>query len=251
MNIFKKIYFWKNTSNIITKNIWNDLKPLDPSKLKNISFPDNQYFKEEYKKTQIIIHHTISGDGVNGDINSWEATPEKIAVCIIIDRNGIPYQLFSSKYWAYHLGCNNTWLDRHSIGVELDNWGGLILGDGTNKLFDNPPKNIKTEPGKFYSYYGNIVNVPIQQYYNNFRGYYYFERYTIDQIKTLGELILYWNLKYNIPLTYNENMWDISQEALGGKPGIWSHISYRKDKSDCHPQPELIEMLKSLSNLNK
>ena len=28
--------------------------------------------------------------------------------------------------------------------------------------------------------------------------------------------------------------------------GLWSHTSVRKDKFDCFPQPELVEMLKNL-----
>jgi hypothetical protein len=42
-------------------------------------------------------------------------------------------------------------------------------------------------------------------------------------------------------------MWDVSKNALSGKPGIYTHVSYRKDKSDCVPQPELITALQSLS----
>jgi len=57
---------------------------------------------------------------------------------------------------------------------------------------------------------------------------------------------VFWNEKYKIPLDYNPTMFDVSQEALSGKAGIWSHTSFRKDKSDIHPQPELIQMLKSL-----
>ena len=41
-------------------------------------------------------------------------------------------------------------------------------------------------------------------------------------------------------------MWDISQEALSGKAGIWSHTSFINYKSDCYPDERLIKMLKSL-----
>ena len=43
-------------------------------------------------------------------------------------------------------------------------------------------------------------------------------------------------------------MWDVSKNALTGKPGVWSHTSYRFDKSDIHPQQEVIDMLKSLTS---
>jgi hypothetical protein len=41
-------------------------------------------------------------------------------------------------------------------------------------------------------------------------------------------------------------MWDLSNDALAGKKGVYTHVSFRTDKSDMHPQPELIEMLKNL-----
>jgi hypothetical protein len=37
-------------------------------------------------------------------------------------------------------------------------------------------------------------------------------------------------------------------KALSGTPGVWTHVSYRADKSDCHPQIELINALKELKN---
>jgi len=239
----------------IVKNIWADLKPLDLSKIEVMSFPDDQFIHEEYDKTIIVIHHTISGNGVEGDVSSWEATTERVATCIIIDRDGIPWQLFSSKYYAGHLGAGNINLDKHSIAVELDNWGGLIAGDGTTKQFgknpDGTPKFVHTVTGKYYAYYGNSVTVPMQYYESGFRGYYYYEQYPEKQLRTLGELLLYWRLKYNISLNYNSDMWDVSSRALSGTPGVWGHVSYRNalEKTDPHPQSSLIEMLKTLSTI--
>ena len=63
---------------------------------------------------------------------------------------------------------------------------------------------------------------------------------------SIAELLIYWKTKWNIPLTYNETMWDVNIEALTGKPGVWTHVSYRKEKSDLHPHSEVISMLQSL-----
>jgi hypothetical protein len=41
-------------------------------------------------------------------------------------------------------------------------------------------------------------------------------------------------------------MWEVTSKALNLEEGIFTHASYRKDKSDCFPQYELIDMLKSL-----
>lgn len=238
----------------LQENKWKNLKPIDLAKIETVPFEKDQYFQEIHPKKQIILHHTISGEGVNGDISSWENDPKRVATCIIIDRGGIPWQLFSSKYWAGHLGAGNLILDKQSIGVEIDNWGWFIPGDGTPKQFglnsDGTPKIVNTIIGKFYAYYGNSVIAPMQYYPDSFRGYNYYEKYTDAQIQTLGELLLYWNKIYGIPLTYNQDMWGVSSNALSGKPGVWTHVSYRPypEKSDAHPQPQLIEMLKSISS---
>lgn len=247
----------------IPQNKWSNLKPINTSLIKQINFPKEHYFQQIYPKNQIVIHHTVSGPGVHGDINTWLSTTSRIATCIIIDHNGIANQLYLSKYWAHHIGLKqayikargftdwesrNLLLNRESIAVELDNWGGLILGDGTTKQFGD--RYVQTQPGKYYAAYGNIVeNIDIIHYPNGYRGYYYYEKYSDKQIKTLGELILYWHKFYKIPINYNKNMWETNNDAISSKKGIWSHTSYRLDKSDAHPQPELIEMLKTLKYL--
>jgi N-acetyl-anhydromuramyl-L-alanine amidase AmpD len=213
------------------------------NKIQLVNFPQEQYVPRETVKKQIYIHHTVSGVGVKGDINYWLSTTDRIATCMIIDRDGTPFQCFSSKYWGYHLGVKKEifekyklpydLLDDNSIGVEIDSYGGLIKKDG-----------------KWLSVYGNVINPKnIIEYPEGFRGFYAFEKYTDEQIDTLKQLLLYWCNKYNIPKIYNKDMWDVSVNALSGKAGIWGHVSVRGDnnpKSDPHPQPELINMLKSL-----
>ena len=59
--------------------------------------------------------------------------------------------------------------------------------------------------------------------------------------------------KYGIPFVYNydELFPNLNQplikKALAGTPGIYTHNSVRKGKSDVFPQKELIDMLKSIS----
>ena len=55
-----------------------------------------------------------------------------------------------------------------------------------------------------------------------------------------------WKDKYKIPLTYNEDIWDVTTRALKGESGLFTHCSVRYDKVDVYPHPKLIEMLKSL-----
>ena len=79
-----------------------------------------------------------------------------------------------------------------------------------------------------------------------FRGSKYYQKYIDKQLKSLQILLNYLCETYNIPKTYNSDMWDYSRSAINGSPGIFTHVSFRKDKSDCFPQEDLVEVLKKL-----
>jgi N-acetyl-anhydromuramyl-L-alanine amidase AmpD len=222
------------------------ISKLDLNKIIIVDFPDNQYVKEQTNKKQIVLHHTVSGQGVKGDISWWRKTVERIGTAIIIGWDGKIYQCFSSKYWAYHLGAGNQNLDKQSIGIEIDSWGGLVKynkqwypAKWDNKLRQNVA-NTSIEP---------IPEQNVQIYENGFCGFNGFEKYTDAQIEAVRKLLTYWGERYNIPLKYNENMWKLNNDALSGKAGVWTHVSYKGNKkSDCHPDVDLIKMLKSLEN---
>lgn len=235
-----------------------ELDKLDLNKIISLDFPHNRYFRNVTKKNIIVLHHTVSGRGVKGDVNWWKNDWRRIATALIIDWKGDKYQLFSSKYWAHHLGVKdnvfekyyidnmtNKKLNQTSIGIEIDAWGGLIK-DGRYwypaKWDDKLNKNIPNKDIK------PIKSSNVAIFPDGYRGFYGFEKYTDEQIESVRKLLIYWNEIYDIPLEYNEDMWDVSEKALKGKSGVWSHTSFRKDKSDCYPDDRLIKMLKSLNN---
>lgn len=225
--------------------------PIDINKIKVVDFPESQYYNQNTNKNQVVLHHTVSSAfSIEGDLSTWLSDTPRVATCIIIDFYGTPHQLFSSKKWAHHLGVKatdlrnmgfsdygsrNLLLNKSSIGIEIDSPGGLTYDKNTNK---------------FHDWYGNTIDrskYQIVEYDQPFMGYKYFVKYSQAQIDTVAELLLYWNQIYGIPLNYNEDMWDISMKALSSTPGVWTHVSYRGNtKSDCHPDPDLIKMLKSL-----
>jgi len=212
-------------------------------KIVTIGFPPNQYKREEFNKSQIVLHHTVSGRGVKGDINWWLTDPKRIATCIIIGHDGVPYQMFSSRFWAWHIGVKGKAdLEKHSIGIEIDSWGPLYK---TKKGVFYPVKYTKKgyRPDTTRS---SVIAEDVIEYADGYRGFQYYEKYTQQQIETVVELARYWAKKYKISIAYNRDMWDVSERALAGSPGVWSHTSFRKNKSDIHPYPPLIEALKSL-----
>lgn len=207
-------------------------------------FPENQYYPEGAVKKQIVLHHTVSGDNVDGDIAWWTQTPEHVATCVIIARNGDVHSLFKSNHWAHHLGIKtwifkkfnlatyraNTNLNKTSIGIEIDSWGGLVERNG-----------------KFYRTGNKEVDIDlVVDYGREIRGFRYYEKYTDKQIASIKYLLEYWANKYNISICYKPEMWCLNVNALKGEEGVWTHVSFRPDKSDCHPYPPLITMLENL-----
>tara|TARA_R110000868_G_scaffold392365_1_gene662960 strand:- start:2036 stop:2668 length:633 start_codon:yes stop_codon:yes gene_type:complete len=208
--------------------------------LRQISFPKGQYFEEISQKTQIYLHHTAGAPNADQVWQWWITDKTPIATCVVVDDSGEVVQGFSSKFWAYHLGMKAKHftimglpfknLDKTSIGIELTSWGQLT------------EKN-----GKFYNYVNGIVpSNEVCELETPFKGFTYFHNYTDNQIQSVKELLVTWKEKYNIPLTYNEDIWGVSKRALKGESGVFTHNSVRPDKADVYPHPKLVEMLKTL-----
>lgn len=222
---------------------------LDQSIIQQLNFPDSQYHKEVFPKKIVVIHHTGSGPGVEGDARWWLSTPEKVATCTIIGRDGIIYSCFDSKYWASHLGLNhpnNGILQRESIGIEIDSWGGLAFIEGTYRSY----LGVQVQPADVVEYPAGFKTLPKSPYFDKHQVTgqvaHFYEKYTAAQILSVAQLLELWAGVYQIPLAYHEDMWALSEKAMAGEPGVWTHVSFLNEKSDCHPQLELIEMLKNI-----
>jgi len=230
---------------------------LNLSEIVQVDFPNNEYYREETPKNQIVLHHTVSSGKASGVINWWDQDPAKISTQFVVQDDGTIFQLYSSKYWAHHLGIKssflrsmgfadylsrNTLLNKNSICIEICRWGGLMK-DQTGFHPTYWDANLKKTMCRTKV---TIPNENVQVFQNPYRGFYYFERYTQQQIESVRKLVIYLCDRWNIPKNYNADMWDISKNALGSKSGIYTHVSYRPDKSDLMPQPEVIAMLQGL-----
>jgi len=213
-----------------------------------------EYFKAEYPKNVIYIHHTAGGHRPDWVIHGWDTDDHSsgkariVATAFVIgglsisngesEYDGKIYRAFDEKYWAHHLGTkfsNNTTLNKKSIGIELCNYGPLTLG-----------KN-----GVFYNY----VNKPVPKEMvvtldAPFRGFKHYHAYTDKQIQATKDLIIDLNSRYpetnfGTPLL-SAMGFEVNADAKSGKAGIYSHSNVRSDKFDMSPQPKLIAMLKSL-----
>jgi len=225
---------------------------LDINKIKQIPLQDTQFFKEDTAKTQIVLHHTAGNSSGVSTIKAWDSDDRgRIATCIAISGAGQSQntydgeicQAFSSKHWAYHLGIKQDVfrsrgiayqnLDKCSIGIELCNWGPLTKKG--NKFYNYINREVPADQVC-------VLNTP-------YKKYKYYHAYTDAQIESTRQLLVYWNQVYSIDITYKESdMWSVSNQALHGVNGLYTHNSYRTDKTDVSPQPKLIAMLKALCN---
>jgi hypothetical protein len=121
-------------------------------------------------------------------------------------------------------------LDKTSIGVEICSWGPL-----------------EKRGNKFFNYVNREVPADqVTELATPYKGHKFYHRYTDAQIESVKNLLVYWKGIYGIDLTYNDDIWSVSKRALSGDNGVYTHNSYRRDKSDIHPCPRMIAMLKSL-----
>lgn len=221
-------------------------------RIKLVDFPEEQYMREETPKTQIYLHHTAGNSNPFGVVEDWARNPERIATAFIIGGkppkgitqwyDGQIVQAFSSKYWAHHLGIKATAIPprskppmdiaRGSIGIEICNWGFLT----------------RRPDGQFINYAGGIMKQDeVFDLGYNYRGYRFWHDYTDAQLQATRDLLIFLGDRWKIPLTFKgPEIFDICNRAFMGEPGVWTHTSVRRDKTDCYPHPKLIDMLKSL-----
>lgn len=203
-------------------------------------FPEGQFMPHKYDKKQIYLHHTAGGRDGWQVFDYWAKTQERVATCVAISGDGTIVQGYSSKFWGYHLGLKTKHftavglpyrdLNKGSIGIEICAYGSLT-----------------EKSGKLYSWSGQVISKEDAcELSTPYRGNIFYQRYTDEQIRATEELLKLWYEKYGIPLCYNDNIFEVNRDALSGKPGVWAHVSTRPDKTDIFPQPEMIQMLKSL-----
>lgn len=194
------------------------------------------YFEREncaHLKKNIVLHFTAGH--LRGDIDTLTLpkknkygvykTRHRVSVPFVIARDGTIYNLFSSKYWSWHLGKSpvvDRSADKKSIGIELSNVGYLTL-QGNNLV----------------TYYGQVYcTLDDTAHYTKldapFRGYVYFASFTAAQYDSLIVLLRYLTAQYNIPRAFisKDKRYETSAENATFR-GITSHVNYRPaDKWD-------------------
>lgn len=197
------------------------------------------YYKIKADKRIIVWHHAAGWDNARGMFKMWQRDGRgKVATAIGITDEGKVARGFNEEFYAHHIGAKdkhfqefdlpniNKELNMVSVGVEVCN-AGQLDNNGVSWFDWKVPKD-------------KVVEV-------NYKGKKFYEAYTEEEIKALKYWTLLQGLRWGIPLYYREfDMWNVSKDALSGVAGLYTHNSFRYDKTDVSPQKPLIEMAKGL-----
>jgi len=205
------------------------------------------------EKHTVFLHHTAGRANPYKTAKHWNNdTRGRVATQYLLggrsmngddSKNGVVVECFPDSYFAWHLGrVGNHEMSRGSIGIEINNWGWL-----------------KKKGDKYYNYVG--LEMPADQVAEldkPFRGKKYYHKYTDEQIEALRLLLKEIERRHPkidlksgmIPLMKGDNpadAFEFNSDAYYGRVhGMWTHTSVRKDKTDCSPQDNLIQMLLGL-----
>lgn len=219
---------------------------------------DKNEYVRDYGKIEplgFFLHHTAGWDNPYKTVRNWNNDKRgRVATQYVIGGSnvkgkeakydGVVVECFPNNYLGWHLGKVGKFaISKFSGGVELNNFGYLTKkGD------------------KYYTY----VNTEVKPEFvcdlgYKFRGFQYWHAYSDKQIESLRLLILHlkdiypkMDLENGLPKLLKEGVhpkdaFEFNSDAYNAKQfGLWTHTNVRKDKFDCFPQPELVEMLKNL-----
>lgn len=233
------------------KNTAQNMKKISTNvpNIDNHYMTSNQYLNGKYNVDYLIIHHTAGHDNPYQVVDNWNKDSRgRIATEFVIGGqnastgrkiyDGQIVRSFPEGCQGYHIGVSgSSYMTLHSVGIEMCNMGWV-------------------ENGKTYVN-STALNNQITTLKDSFRGHKTWHKYSDAQLNSLKQLMLYIANRDNIDLHKGLYQWiktkgvkafDWNEDAYYGrvKDGVVTHANIRKDKNDCPPQPNLIDMILSL-----
>lgn len=190
------------------------------------------YYAVVHPKQRIVLHFTAGH--IRSDLAALTRDNYHVSVPFVIGRNGMIYQLFSSKYWSGHIGKGlgnegtGNAQDKCTIGIELSNYGYLTERDGNLETYYSRQKDAAGREGPADVYCALSEQDAYYKTVQPFRQQHFFAAYTDQQMESLIILLRYLTAQYNIPRDFlpEPQRYQVIQEVLSFK-GIVSHINYR------------------------
>lgn len=216
--------------------------------IENYYLNSGQYVTGSYSNDYIILHHTAGHDSPYQVVDGWNTdTQGRVATEFVVGGkncvngrttyDGKIIKTFPDGCQAYHIGTSgSSYMNLHSVGIEMCNMGWVNNG----KTYVN----------------STCLSDQIVTLSSPFRGYTQWHRYTDKQLESVRQLLLFIANRDNIDLHTGLYEWIKKEGAnafeyhstayMGSVKGLLTHANIRKDKFDCSPQPELIDMILSL-----
>jgi N-acetyl-anhydromuramyl-L-alanine amidase AmpD len=179
------------------------------------------FYKDTPVNERVVVHFTAGY--LKGDMAALSKKDNHVSVSFVMARDGTIYQLFSTKYWSYHLGKGaaggNPAMSKSSVGIELSNVVYLREKNGT--LVD-----------PYGAPYCSVDDTDAYQALATpFRGYTRFATVTDAQYRSLIDLLRYLTLTYKIPAAFlpKEKRYDVYPDVANFR-GITTHVNYQPQR---------------------
>jgi len=202
---------------------------------------NGQYLTTQDKKLSQFLHHTV-GTSAMSAWRWWNATPDRVGTAQMIDRDGSIWECFNPSMWAFHLGIkgDDNWQEKHSINIELVSAGPLRYEDKEFRFYPLWPNKTR---------YTVIKEEEVYAFTKPWKGFEFWHKYTDDQLESLKWLIGKNVLTFPSLVVSNDidKIFEYDPSVIEDHtPGLYTHGTVRKDKSDPFPYPPLIEALKEV-----
>lgn len=188
---------------------------------------ENNYHKEVYDKTQIIIGHTYQKGMLHyaNWIYRLNGKNKKTAT-FTITKEGVTYQHYDPIYYSSFV---NNQQDKASISIVLENLGWFRKDNMVDKYIDWLGNGYKKTNEEVIS--------------KRWRNYNYWDIYTEEQNKALTKLVSELCQKYNINKDFvGHNVFD---ENIDLFKGITFRSNYYQESTDVSPAFDM-EVLKNI-----
>jgi len=195
--------------------------------IKTYPLNDNNFHKENYDKTQIIIGHTYRNNMLHYSswINRLNGKNKKTAA-FTINKEGKIYQHYNPTYYSTFI---NKEQDKASISIVLENVGWLKKDVMIDRYVDWLGHNYKKDPNDVLT--------------KNWRNYTYWDKYTKEQMDSIKYLVEKLCLDYNIPKNFiGHNVYDENVDLF---KGITFRSNYYQEVTDVNPTFDM-EVLKNV-----
>lgn len=212
--------------------------------------PKGEYIDGPIKNDYVFLHHTAGWHNPYKCIDQWARDSRgRVATEFVLggqkvtdgnaDYDGVMVQAFPEGGYGWHLGKTGSgFMNRHSLGIEINNFGYLT-------------KDLKTYAGQT-AHESQVCTLK-----EPFKGYIHWHNYSTRQIEELEKWLRYIAERDNIDIRIGLVQWikkygptkafEFQEDAYYGKvKGLLTHTNVRRDKFDCYPHPDLIDMLLSL-----